>query len=140
MTTVKTCIWRVAAVLAFAITPPAQARELVLAQGAQVDQYLAAESAIKTASSFVGHASTTGIGVEPKYVARDAPTFGGADQVGPRGLSQIFLVCVRGKRQSKFCNGYHVDHAERSAVALYGVARRRLCNPWNTHHGDACFR
>ena len=54
MTTVKTCIWRVAAVLAFAITPPAQARELVLAQGAQVDQYLAAESAIKTYHRLLG--------------------------------------------------------------------------------------
>lgn len=38
----KLLIWRVSVVLAFVITPPAQARELVLAQGSQVDQYLAA--------------------------------------------------------------------------------------------------
>ena len=38
----KLLIWRVSVVLASVITPPAQARELVLAQGSQVDQYLAA--------------------------------------------------------------------------------------------------
>ena len=54
MFNVKSCIWRVAAVLAFALTPSAHARELVLAQGAQVDQYLAAESAITTHHRLLG--------------------------------------------------------------------------------------
>jgi len=54
MLNMKSCIWRVAAVLAFAITPPAHARELVLAQGAQVDQYLAAEKVNKTHHRLLG--------------------------------------------------------------------------------------
>jgi len=54
MTTLKLLIWCVAAVLAFALTPPAQARELVLAQGAQVDQYLAAEKVNKTHHRLLG--------------------------------------------------------------------------------------
>ena len=54
MLNMKSCIWRLAAVFAFALTPPAQARELVLAQGAQVDKYLAAEKAIKTHHRLLG--------------------------------------------------------------------------------------
>ena len=54
MPNLKSCIWRLAAVVAFAITPPAEARELVLAQGAQVDQYLAAERAIITHDRLLG--------------------------------------------------------------------------------------
>ena len=54
MLNMRSCIWRLAAVLAFALTPPAHARELVLAQGAQVDQYIAAEKAIKTHHRLLG--------------------------------------------------------------------------------------
>ena len=140
MTTLKLLILRVAVVLAFSITPSAYARELVLAQGAQVDQYLAAEKAIKTHHRLLGMRQLQTLVLNPETSPAMRQHLGGADQIDPRDLSQIFLVCVHGKRQSKFCNGYHVDHAERSAVAFYGVAQRGLCNPWNTVHGYACFR
>jgi len=136
----KSCIWRVAAVLAFAISPSAHARELVLAQGALVDQYLAAEKAIKTHHRLLGMRQLQALVLNPETSPAMRQHLGGADQVNPRDLSQIFLVCVRGKRQSKFCNGYHVDHAKRSAIALYGIAQHGLCNVWNTFHGNACFR
>ena len=114
----KLLIWRLTAVLAFALTPSAHARELVLAQGAQVVQYLAAESAIKMHHRLLGMRQLQALVLNPETSPVMRQHLGGADQIDPRDLSQIFLVSVCGKRQSKFCNGYHVDHAKRSAVAL----------------------
>lgn len=96
MLNMKSCIWRLAAVFAFALTPPAQARELVLAQGAQVDKYLAAEKAIKTHHRLLGMRQLQALVLNPDTSPAMRQHLG-ADQLNPSDLSPIFLVCVRGK-------------------------------------------
>ena len=90
MLNMKSCIWRLAAVFAFALTPPAQARELVLAQGAQVDKYLAAEKAIKTHHRLLGMRQLQALVLNPDTSPAMRQHLGGGSTQSERLIPNFF--------------------------------------------------